>query len=169
MTQFPTAAHLVSWAGLAPVARQSGPRQRKPKKGQGDGYLKGYCTQASLGASRTGTFLGERFRRLSRRTGGVRAQCAAYSGPVLGQVAGARCRSPAPSRTGEWAPSLPRDQRCSRKPVIIPGPPPAALPRHGSYRPGHSRHPPGAASYETSVKGSRTFARPAFPSPVAPG
>ena len=31
---------------------------------------------ASLGASRTGTFLGERFRRLSRRLGGVRAQCA---------------------------------------------------------------------------------------------
>src|SRR5215472_13877690 len=33
MTRFPTAAHLVSWAGLAPVARQSGPRNRKPKKG----------------------------------------------------------------------------------------------------------------------------------------
>jgi transposase len=37
---------------------------------------KGYCTQAALGASRTATFLGERFRRLSRRIGGVRAQCA---------------------------------------------------------------------------------------------
>ena len=33
MTRFPTAAHLVSWAGLAPVARQSGPRNRKPSKG----------------------------------------------------------------------------------------------------------------------------------------
>jgi transposase len=32
MTRFPTADHLVSWAGLAPVARQSGPRQRKPSK-----------------------------------------------------------------------------------------------------------------------------------------
>jgi transposase len=77
MTRFPTPAHLAAWAGLAPVARQSGPRARKPSKGQGDACLKGYCTQASLGASRTGTFLGERFRRLSRRTGGVRAQCAA--------------------------------------------------------------------------------------------
>jgi transposase len=28
MTRFPTADHLVSWAGLAPVARQSGPRSR---------------------------------------------------------------------------------------------------------------------------------------------
>jgi transposase len=32
MTRFPTADHLVPWAGLAPAARQSGPRSRKPKK-----------------------------------------------------------------------------------------------------------------------------------------
>jgi len=76
MTRFPTADHLVSWAGLAPVARQSGPRNRKPKKGQGDAYLKGYCTQAATGAAGTGTFLGERIGRLSRRLGGNRARCA---------------------------------------------------------------------------------------------
>ena len=76
MTRFPTAAHLVSWAGLAPVARQSGPRNRKPKKGQGDAYLKSYCTQAANGAARTSTFLGERLRRLSKRLGGNRAKCA---------------------------------------------------------------------------------------------
>ena len=60
MTRFPTAGHLASWAGLAPAARQSGPRARKPKKGQGDAYLKGYCTQAATGAAKTETFLGER-------------------------------------------------------------------------------------------------------------
>jgi transposase len=76
MTRFPTAARLVSWAGLAPVARQSGPRNRKPKKGQGDAYLKGYCTQAANGAARTSTFPGERLRRLSKRLGGNRAKCA---------------------------------------------------------------------------------------------
>jgi transposase len=76
MTRFPTAAHLVSWAGLAPAARQSGSRTRKPKKGQGNDYLKGYCTQAALGTANTATFLGERYRRLARRIGGVRAQCA---------------------------------------------------------------------------------------------
>jgi transposase len=76
MTRFPTAGHLVSWAGLAPVAQQSGPRNRKPKKGHGDAYLKGYCTQAANGAARTETFLGERLRRLSRRLGGNRAKCA---------------------------------------------------------------------------------------------
>jgi transposase len=76
MTRFPTAGHLVSWAGLAPAARQSGPRTRKPKKGRGDAYLKGYCTQAAAGAATTATFLGERCRRLHRRAGGARARCA---------------------------------------------------------------------------------------------
>ena len=76
MTRFPTADHLVSWAGLAPVAKQSGPRSRKPGKGQGDAYLKGYATQAATGAASTDTFLGERLRRLSRRLGGNRARCA---------------------------------------------------------------------------------------------
>jgi len=76
MTRFQTAGHLVSWAGLAPVARQSGPRSRKPGNGQGDSYLRGYCTQAATGAATTDTFLGERLRRLSRRLGGARARCA---------------------------------------------------------------------------------------------
>ena len=76
MSRFPTAAHLVSWAGLAPSARQSGSRSRKPGKGKGNAYLKGYCTQAAVGTARTDTFLGERLRRLSRRIGGARAQCA---------------------------------------------------------------------------------------------
>ena len=76
MTRFPAPGHLVSWAGLAPAARQSGPRTRKPKKGQGDAYLKGYCTQAATGTAGTDTFLGERLRRLSRKLGGTRARCA---------------------------------------------------------------------------------------------
>ena len=76
MTRFPTPAHLVSWAGLAPVARQSGPRSRKPKKGQGDAYLRGYCTQAATGAAGTGTFLGARISRLARRLGPNKAKCA---------------------------------------------------------------------------------------------
>jgi transposase len=76
MTRFPTAGHLVSWAGLAPAARQSGARSRKPAKGQGNAYLRGYCTQAANGTAGTDTFLGERLRRLSRRVGGARARCA---------------------------------------------------------------------------------------------
>ncbi|MGD0560872.1 MAG: IS110 family transposase [Streptosporangiaceae bacterium] len=76
MSRFKTAGHLASWAGLAPVASQSGPRSRKPKKGQGDSYLRGFCTQAANGAGQTDTFLGERLRRIARRRGGARARCA---------------------------------------------------------------------------------------------
>jgi transposase len=76
MSRFPTAGHLASWAGLAPAARQSGARSRKPAKGQGNSYLRGYCTQAANGAAGTSTFLGERLARLSRRLGGARARCA---------------------------------------------------------------------------------------------
>ena len=51
MTRFPTAAHLVSWAGLCPSARQSGPRTRAGKKGQGNGYLRGYLGRAAVAAA----------------------------------------------------------------------------------------------------------------------
>jgi transposase len=76
MSVFPTAGHLVSWAGLAPVARQSGPRSRKPGKAQGNAFLKNHCSQAANGAAKTESFLGARFRRLNGRIGGARAHCA---------------------------------------------------------------------------------------------
>jgi len=76
MSRFPTAAHLVSWAGLCPSARQSGPRTRAGKKGQGNGYLRGSLGQAAIGAARTATFLGERYHRIARRRGKVKAQVA---------------------------------------------------------------------------------------------
>jgi len=76
MSRFPTAAHLVSWAGLCPSARQSGPRTRNGKKGQGNGYLRGSLGQAAIGAARTQTFLGERYHRIARRRGKAKAQVA---------------------------------------------------------------------------------------------
>src|SRR6266849_950574 len=51
MGRFPTAAHLVSWAGLCPSARQSGPRTRAGKKGQGDTWLRGSLGQAAVARS----------------------------------------------------------------------------------------------------------------------
>ena len=53
-------------------------RPPRPQAGQrrGNAYLKGYCTQAATGARTTGTFPGERLRRLSRRIGGNRARSA---------------------------------------------------------------------------------------------
>jgi transposase len=75
MNRFPTAAHLVSWAGLCPRAIQSGPRTRQAK-GQGNTYLRGYLGQAAIGAASTATFLGERFSRIARRRGRAKAQVA---------------------------------------------------------------------------------------------
>src|SRR6266404_4145351 len=72
----PAAAHLVSWAGLCPSARQSGPRTRAGKKGQGDTWLRGSLGQAAIGASHTATFLGERYHRIARRRGKAKAQVA---------------------------------------------------------------------------------------------
>jgi transposase len=76
MARFPTAAHLVSWAGLCPSARQSGPRTRAGKKGQGNTWLRGHLGQAALGAARTATFPGERYHRIARRRGKTKAQVA---------------------------------------------------------------------------------------------
>jgi transposase len=75
MTRFPTAAHLVAWAGLCPRTIQSGPRTRHGK-GQGNTYLRGYLGQAAIGASGTATFLGERYHRIARRRGKAKAQVA---------------------------------------------------------------------------------------------
>ncbi len=76
MSRFPDAAHLVSWAGLCPRARQSGTRARTGKKGRGNGYLRGYLGQAAIGAAATATFLGERYHRIARRRGKAKAQVA---------------------------------------------------------------------------------------------
>jgi transposase len=76
MTRFPTAGHLVSWAGLCPSARQSGTRTRAGKKHKGDAWLRGSLGQAANAAARTPTFLGERYHRIARRRGKAKAQVA---------------------------------------------------------------------------------------------
>jgi transposase len=75
MAQFPTAAHLVSWAKLSPRTIQSGPRNRSGKTGKGNRYLKGVLGEAAAAAAaaKTDTFLGERYRRLVRRRGKMKA------------------------------------------------------------------------------------------------
>ena len=70
MSRFPTPEALVSWAGLTPTARQSGPRKGRGKKGHGNTYAKRIAVLAAYAAANTDTFLGERFRRLSSRPGG---------------------------------------------------------------------------------------------------
>jgi transposase len=73
MGQFPTAAHLVSWARLSPRTIQSGAKHRAGTTGKGNPYLKGVLGEAAAAAAKTDTFLGERYRRLVRRIGKLKA------------------------------------------------------------------------------------------------
>jgi transposase len=73
MTRFPTPQHLVSWAHLSPRLIQSGPKRRGGKTSRGNPYLKGVLSTAAASASRTTTFLGERFTRIVKRRGKGRA------------------------------------------------------------------------------------------------
>ena len=73
MTRFPTAGHLVSWAKLSPRTIQSGARSSSGKTGKGNPYAKGVLGQAAAAAAKTDTFLGERYRRLARRIGKLKA------------------------------------------------------------------------------------------------
>jgi transposase len=69
MGQFPTPAHLVSWAKLSPRTIQSGTTHRAGATGKGNPYLKSVLGEAATAAAKTDTFLGERYRRLVRRIG----------------------------------------------------------------------------------------------------
>src|SRR6476659_311561 len=73
MSRFPTAAHLVSWAKLCPRTIQSGAIQRRGKSGKGNPYLKGALGEAAAAAAKTNTFLGERYRRIVKRRGKLKA------------------------------------------------------------------------------------------------
>jgi transposase len=72
-TRFPDAAHLVSWATLAPIDKNSAGRKRGGSTGKGNPWLAGTLGEIVASASRTNTFLGERYRRLTRRAGKSRA------------------------------------------------------------------------------------------------
>src|ERR1022692_4337868 len=73
MGVFPTPGHLVSWAKLSPRTIQSGAKSQAGRTGKGNPYLKGVLGEAAAAAGRTDTFLGERYRRIARRRGKLRA------------------------------------------------------------------------------------------------
>ena len=73
MAVFPTPGHLVSWAKLSPRTIQSGAKSQPGRTGKGNPYLKGVLGEASAAAGRTDTFLGQRYRRIARRRGKLRA------------------------------------------------------------------------------------------------
>jgi transposase len=68
MTVFPTASHLVSWARWSPQVKQSaGKRKGSNATGRGNPYLSAALGEATISAGRTQSFLGARYRPLTRR------------------------------------------------------------------------------------------------------
>jgi transposase len=56
MGQFPTPAHLVSWARLSPRTIQSGAKRRAGTTGKANPYLKGVLGEVAAAAAKTDTF-----------------------------------------------------------------------------------------------------------------
>jgi transposase len=74
MSRFPTPAHLASWARFAPGVKESAGRSKgNGSTGHGNAYLARVLGEAAVCASRTDTFLGERYRRIARRRGKKKA------------------------------------------------------------------------------------------------
>jgi transposase len=74
MTRFPTAQHLCSWAKFTPGVKESaGKKKGKGSTGHGNRYLARVLGEAAVGAARTDSFLGERYRRIARRRGAKKA------------------------------------------------------------------------------------------------
>src|SRR4051794_31639181 len=74
MSRFPTAGHLTSWGKFAPGVNESAGRSKgNGATGHGNRYLARVLGEAAVGAARTDTFLGERYRRIARRRGKKKA------------------------------------------------------------------------------------------------
>jgi transposase len=74
MSRFPTAAHLASWAKFTPGVKESaGKKKGSGSTGHGNRYLARILGEAAVGASKTDSFLGERYRRIARRRGKKKA------------------------------------------------------------------------------------------------
>ncbi len=74
MSRFPTAGHLISWAGLCPRNDESAGKRRSTRLRQGAPWLKTTLTQAAWSAARTkSSYLQAQFLRIKSRRGPKKA------------------------------------------------------------------------------------------------
>jgi transposase len=74
MSRFPTAGHLLSWAGLCPRSDESAGKRRSTRVRMGDRWLKTALVQAAWAASRKkDSYLRAQYLRLKTRRGGKKA------------------------------------------------------------------------------------------------
>ena len=74
MAQFPTAGHLISWAGLCPRLDESAGKRRSTRIRYANPWLKTTLVQAAWAATRkNGSYLQSQFRRLRGRCGPKKA------------------------------------------------------------------------------------------------
>jgi transposase len=77
MRVFATPAHLVSWAKFCPQVKQSAGKVKGwGSRGRGNRCLAGVLGEATVGAGKTKTRIGARYRRLAKRRGKGKAQVA---------------------------------------------------------------------------------------------
>jgi transposase len=77
MGQFPTAAHLASWAGVCPGNHESAGKHRSGRTRKGSKWLGGCLSEVAKAASRTkGTYLGAQYHRMRGRRGPGKATMA---------------------------------------------------------------------------------------------
>lgn len=87
MTQFPTPAHLASWAGVCPGNHASGGKRKSGKTRKGDHWLTASLGVAALAALRTkDTYLSAQYRRLVRRLGNKQKAIVALEHSILTSV-----------------------------------------------------------------------------------
>jgi transposase len=77
MGQFPTAAHLASWAGVCPGNHESAGKHRSGHTRKGSKWLGGCLSEVAKAASRTkGTYLNAQYHRIRGRRGPGKATMA---------------------------------------------------------------------------------------------
>ncbi len=77
MARFPTAGHLISWAGLCPRNDESAGKRRSTRLRKGAPWLKTTLVQCAWAAShKKASYLQAQFRRLRHRRGPKKAICA---------------------------------------------------------------------------------------------